>query len=209
MDSNASTSANVLVWPKRVLSADDLRRHLTSQRELLLLPRTVITPLAADELKAKGVRVVWEKPKAEQAAPRGTWLVGQEKSDGTSAAAIDALVHEGFTLRISEIAGPKCIRQFAEQVIMDQTVGILFYGDPGVACCIANKVAGIRAVAVFNAAQVTQAKTTLGANLFAMNTAGLTYFEVRQMLRSIISDAAKGCDRIATLLQELDGHAHR
>jgi len=210
MDSNASTSANVLVWPKRVLSADDLRRHLTSQRELLLLPRTVITPLAADELKAKGVRVSWETPKPKQsAAVTGKWLVAGEKSDATGAAAIQALERDGITLIPSEIGGPACLRRFAETVVANQAAGILFYGDPGVACCIANKVAGIRAVAVFNAAQVTQAKTTLGANLFAMNTAGLTYFEVRQMLRSIVSEAAKGCDRIATLLQELDGHAHR
>jgi hypothetical protein len=38
----------------------------------------------------------------------------------------------------------------------------------------------------------------LGANLFAIEMPGRTFFEFRQMLKSI-----------AKVLQELDGHAHR
>src|SRR6516162_720780 len=99
MSGNGEIDGQVLCWPRRVLSADDLRRHLTSQRELWLLPRTVITPLAADELKARGVRVSWQVPKAaETTAPKGTWGWAQEKSDPLVEAAVKALQGEGIPL---------------------------------------------------------------------------------------------------------------
>src|SRR2546421_371670 len=87
----------VLCWPRRVLSADDLRRHLTSQRELQLLPRTIVTPLAADELKARGIRVTWQAPKpaAEKA---GGWGYAQERPDAAVAAAVQALKRDGTRL---------------------------------------------------------------------------------------------------------------
>ena len=93
MKDTPQTTTGVLCWPKRLLSADDLRRHLTSQRELLLLPRTVITPLAADELRAKGVTISWQVPTAKgNATPKqGTWCYAQEKHDAMILSAIKAI----------------------------------------------------------------------------------------------------------------------
>jgi hypothetical protein len=81
MSGTPQNSPVVLCWPKRLLSADDLRVHLTSQREVLVLPRTVITPLAADELKAKGIRIRWQVPAAlDKAAPKqGAWCYAQAR----------------------------------------------------------------------------------------------------------------------------------
>ena len=41
----------VLRWTGKLLSADDLRRHLKGQRELIVQRQTIVTPLAVDELK--------------------------------------------------------------------------------------------------------------------------------------------------------------
>ena len=46
----------VLRWTGKLLSADDLRRHWTGQRELIVLGQAIVTPLAVDELKKHGVR---------------------------------------------------------------------------------------------------------------------------------------------------------
>ena len=48
---NASANANVLRWPGRLLTAEDLRRHLNGHDELILPPSAIITPLAAEELR--------------------------------------------------------------------------------------------------------------------------------------------------------------
>jgi hypothetical protein len=85
---------------------------------------------------------------------------------------------------------------------------VLFCTDPGLACCLANKVPGVRAVAVGTVAQAARALARLGANLLVVEAAGRTYFECRQILR--LCGAGAACPpEVAAILRELDGHAHR
>lgn len=198
------SSTGVLCWPKRLLSADDLRRHLNGQRELVLLPKTIVTPLAADELRAKNVRLRWETPSATPVAPAAQWFYAQEKPETLVVSAVRALERDGIVLALVE-GSP---RTLAEILIANYRGGICFTADPATVACIANKVAGVRAVAVVNVAQTRRSKKNLGANLFAIETPGPTFFELRQMLRIIVEEAPCPAD-FAKTLQELDGHAHR
>ncbi|MBI3822501.1 MAG: hypothetical protein HY289_07455 [Planctomycetes bacterium] len=197
----------VLCWPKKLLSADDLRRHLTSQGELLLLPRTIITPLAADELKAKGVRVRFETAKAQETiSAKGAWFVAQEKSDALIAAAVKSVERDGIVLTGLEFT---TARKIAEALVAKKAGVVVFCSDPATVCCIANKIAGVRAAAVGNMMQTSKAKKNLGANLFAIEMPGPTFFELRQMLRTIVAIVPSCSECVAKTLQELDGHAHR
>lgn len=211
MTPNISTS--VLCWPNKVLSADDLRRHLTSQRELLLLPRTIITPLALDELKAKGIRIQWQaSPGLNEAKPgdRTTkWFYAQENVDTMIAVLTQALARDGIALTPFEMANGPWIVRLAERIMTNNAGGIAFVREPALTCCIANKIAGIRAAAAHSVPNVTSIKKTLGANLYAIDHVGKTFFELRQMLRAITADAPKCGDDLAKTLQELVGHAHR
>jgi hypothetical protein len=75
---------------------------------------------------------------------------------------------------------------------------------------VANKVAGLRAVTAVTVGQAARATRTLGANLIAVEMPGRTFFEVRQILRTLCTSALPACpDGVACTLQELDGHAHR
>ena len=208
MKDTQQTITGVLTWPKRLLSADDLRRHLTSQRELLLLPRTVITPLAADELRAKGVTIRWQESKAkDDTTPKqGAWCYAQETADTMIHSAIKALERDGLTLTPLEYNGP---RKLAETIVTSQLGGIVFCGDPASVCCIANKIAGMRAAAVVNVAQVNRSRKNLGATLYAIEMPGRSFFEVRQLLRAIVAGSPSCPEKIAQVLKELDGHAHR
>jgi hypothetical protein len=85
---------------------------------------------------------------------------------------------------------------------------VLFCRDAGLACCIANKVPGVRAAAVWTVEQAERALEQMGANLLVVEMAERTYFECKEMLRL----CCKGADcplNVACILQELDGHAHR
>lgn len=85
---------------------------------------------------------------------------------------------------------------------------VLFCRDAGLACCIANKVPGVRAAAVWTVTQAARALQQLGANLLAVEMAERTYFECKEILRLCCAGGA--CPpQIACVLQELDGHAHR
>jgi hypothetical protein len=65
----ATSVANgeVLRWTSQVVSAEDLRQALKGHRELVLPARAVITPLAAEQIRANGIRIsrgVMEEPPA-------------------------------------------------------------------------------------------------------------------------------------------------
>jgi hypothetical protein len=86
---------------------------------------------------------------------------------------------------------------------------VLFCKDAGLACCVANKVPGVRAVAVAGVGQAVRALQNLGANLVVVEMAGRTYYECRELLR-LCRDHTSACPPgLACVLQELDGHAHR
>jgi hypothetical protein len=86
---------------------------------------------------------------------------------------------------------------------------VLFCHDAGLACCVANKVPGVRAAAVWTVAQATRAVSQLGANLLVVEMEGRTYFECKELLRLCCDGAAACPPGVACVLQELDGHAHR
>jgi len=85
---------------------------------------------------------------------------------------------------------------------------VLFCRDACLACCIANKVPGVRAAAVSTVTQAARALEQLGANLLVVEMAERTYFECKELLR-LCCDGASCPPGVACILQELDGHAHR
>jgi hypothetical protein len=86
---------------------------------------------------------------------------------------------------------------------------VLFCDDAGLACCVANKVPGVRAASVGGVGQARRALRVLGANLLVVEMAGRTYYECRELLR-LCHEHPSACPAgLACVLQELDGHAHR
>lgn len=112
---------------------------------------------------------------------------------------------------LPECNGEPCewVRQVAECLRSGRCrTAVLFCRDAGLSCCIANKVPGVRAAAVWTVGQAARALEQLGANLLVVEMSDRTYFECREMLRLCCAGAA--CPPgVACVLQELDGHAHR
>src|SRR5207245_843957 len=82
---------------------------------------------------------------------------------------------------------------------------IVFCLDPLLVCCVANKVKGIRAAAIVSAAQAKRAVTGLGVNFLALEIGKLTFFELRQIVRSICASPAACPVTVAGTLKELEG----
>jgi hypothetical protein len=208
----------VLHWPGRVLTAGDLRTSLNGHREVLLAPGTLVTPLAADELKANGIRIVRETPVPSPkpaAMESGLWGYAEERPHPLVQSAVQSLQRERLPLRPLQPEGKAadCLwaRAVAECVAHGECRGgVVFCQDPALVCCVANKVAGLRAAAANTVAQATRATLTLGANLLVVEMPGRTFFEVRQILRTLCACGGPDCPPgVACTLRELDGHAHR
>jgi ribose 5-phosphate isomerase RpiB len=211
---DAAAGAHVLRWPGRVLTAEALGECLNGYRELIVAPRTVVTPLAAEQLRANGVRLARQAIE-ERAEEKPRWGVAQERPQSVVASAIQALRREGIGLQELDPGGDASAagwaRAIAECVARGECRGgIVFCQDPGLVCCVANKLPGLRSVAVVTVTQAARATLTLGANLVAVEMPGRTYFEVRQILRILCTPGEPTCPPVvACTLQELDGHAHR
>lgn len=227
---NANGEGQVLHWPGQVLCADDLRRHLNGRRELVVSSRAIITPLAAEELRDRGVQVRrQDEEKSATAKPGSSWVLAQEKADSLVVSVVRALARDG--LQITEWSseprptgsseprpsgsGEKIPAHWAQMLAQSLRRGeccgvVVFCQDPGLVCCVANKVAGVRAVPVVSVAQAARSTLSLAANLLAVEMPGRTFFEVRQILRTVYRAGRGDCPQeVATILQELDGHAHR
>ena len=211
--SDADANGHVLHWPGRVLAADDLRRSLNGHREVVLAPAAVVTPLAGEHLRAAGIPV-----RRREAAPRpaegACWGYAQDRPHPLVASAVQALGRDGVHVAELPAAGGSLLCRWAHAVAArvargDCRGGVLFCDDPGLVCCVANKLPGLRAAAAWTVAQAVRAATTLNANLVSVEMPGRTFFEVRQILRTLCAATAACPEGVAGTLQELDGHAHR
>jgi hypothetical protein len=211
---NGSTDSEVLRWPGQVLTAEDLRRTLNGHHELIVTPRAIITPLASEELRTNGVRITRQTEEKRGTTPQA-WGYGQDRPHPVIRSAVQSLERDGLALKELPANGDQAACRWARAVADcigggRCRSGIVFCQDPGLLCCVANKVPGLRAVAILTAAHAARAMLSLGANLVAVEMPGRTYFEVRQILRAVCHSESPACPPgAACILQELDGHAHR
>jgi ribose 5-phosphate isomerase RpiB len=142
------------------------------------------------------------------------WGFGQDRPYHMLDAALQAVRREGIAVRELSAASVSTAgwAKAVAQCVADGTCrgGVVFCEDPGLVCCVANKVTGLRAVPVVTVAQAVRATLSLGANLLAVEMPGRTFFEMRQVMRILCCGEGPKCPEvIAGLLRELDGDAHR
>jgi ribose 5-phosphate isomerase RpiB len=221
---NSNGSADVLRWPGKIVTAEGLRQSLNGERQLAVVPGTVITPSAVDHLKANGVSLVRgeasPRPHTEKKESKSNWGFLSERSDPVVSNVVQALKRDGVDLQEIQASAVrtdgKCetaacglARRAAEIVTAGECKGVVIFGsDPGLACCIANKVQGIRATAVASAAQAGRAVNGLGANVLTFELGKMTFFEMRQILRCVCGSATCCSEVVAQVIQELEGPCH-
>lgn len=199
-----------LLWTGRVLSAEDLR-DLNGHAEVLLSPRTVVTPMALDQLRAQGVRIVRRADETPgQSTGSSDWGIAQEKPDALVTSAIRSLEREGVRFKTIAASGDSPCRwgrALADCVARgDCCGGVGFAADPGLISCIANKVKGLRAAAVCSVPQAKRAIAALAANLIVVEMPGRTLFEIKQILKCVCAGGACPPETIAILRELEDAH---
>ncbi|MFO0876468.1 MAG: RpiB/LacA/LacB family sugar-phosphate isomerase [Gemmataceae bacterium] len=142
------------------------------------------------------------------------WGYGFDRDHAMVQAAVRMLMREQVALRPLHCPPGDAACHWAKSVAHCLATGecqggVLFCADPGLVACVANKVPGIRAVPVTTVNQCARATLTLAANLLVVEMPGRTFFEIRQILRTLVTNGAACPDGVACTLRELDGHAHR
>ena len=137
----------------------------------------MVTPLAAEELRSCGVEL--EVQREENATPARSWGCAQERCYVVVQSALQALQREEILLHSLPVIEGDQLARWARTIgdcvaRGDCCGGVVFCQDPGLVCCVANKVPGLRAVAVTTVAQAARASLSLGANLLAVEMPGRT-----------------------------------
>jgi ribose 5-phosphate isomerase RpiB len=194
-----------------------LRQRLNGETAIALSERAIITPLAAEHLADRGIRIVQRKEELQEATSekRAGWAIAQQRTLPLVEAAVGSLKREGVSLEElthdQSMSACQWAAVLAKSVANGQRVGVIaFCEEPGLVCCVANKIKGIRGVVVYTPGQAARAVSTLAVNFVAIEMPGRTLFELRQILRTICSPRSVAClEPLASTLRELDGDAHR
>jgi hypothetical protein len=152
----AKSDGRVLRWSDRVVSAEALSRSLNGHNELLVPSRAIITPLAAEQLRAKGIKITRQTSEV-QSTSAARWGYAQDRPHPVVQSAVQALARDALPLRelpSQEKDTPwRWARAVAECVARGECQGgVLFCQDAALVCCVANKVSGLRAVGNYGAA---------------------------------------------------------
>jgi hypothetical protein len=171
-----------------VITAALLEERGISFGPIVIGAKSVLTPSAIEFLAKR--KVDWRRVPANDGAPglRGKWLVIVTRSTPAVSAALDSIAQDAGTEWNRELAG--CHREAATRAVGALCRGecdavVVFTGKPEAAVCRANRNPNVRAAAVTTVTQVKTLRQHLGANLFAVDPAERTAFELRSLLREL------------------------
>ncbi len=169
-------------------------------RTLRIGPGTVVTPLARDHLRRRGIAVLVGLPESARIEQAGEWAfsIGEKAESGAVHALRRALAEDPRAWY--EL--PSGLAESVDWLLGDPRRGALFITtEPAIAVWKACQVPGIRSATVHEPAEVHSASGTLGINLLVVNPTGKSISWVRQLA---VAFRQGGAPRAPDLLVEED-----
>jgi hypothetical protein len=157
------------------------QRHLATLprdcRELRVAAGTVVTPLARDELKRRGIVLTVAWSDSRKSRGRGTWGFAIEGGSGVAQAFRTALLQESNAWREIGDSG----QAIAWVAAAPDRAAIAVVPEASVVTWRACSSHGVRAATVGQVEAVARAVRHLGANFLVVEPAGQSIFTLKQM----------------------------
>ena len=178
-----ATPAGDLILQARVVALADVEDHLEGTRRIVVRRSAVITPSVRDELRRRNIALVFQKTNETSSSPAAARLVlvaTGKRFDPAPLAA--ALGRDGIEAKVRR---SDCLIRATDELAADLTdqrrLGLLATTYPGVALCLANRHAGVRAVQPDGPGSLADDVASLGANLLVVNPERSGTFALRKM----------------------------
>jgi hypothetical protein len=176
-----------------VITGELLEQRLNgnSQRTIRIGPKAVLTPSARDFLKQRNIEWTRLEKNAAPATNSGIWKAIVASSTPALASALDEIGKTAGTRWERELSGDatEAATAAVSALCRGEAVGVaVFAGNAAAVACRANRNAKVRAAVVWSVRCVEAAKRQIGSNLIAVDPAGKSYFELRNLVRAFAAD---------------------
>lgn len=190
----SAASSRLTVFPERLLALRHVEGLARPVGEIQITPGTVITPLARDELKRRGIVVRWvSRREVETVRQTGEWGFVIDGDLGVLLALRRTWLDEPHPWR--ELSAPGDAARWVAEA--PERGAIVVTDEGALAAWRANQVAGVRATCVESGASLLRAIETLGLNLLVVEPAGKPLPLLKQLATTFRS---AGAPRVPTTL---------
>lgn len=186
----AASDAGVLI-ADQIITQDVLAAVPPGTRRVRIAPRAIITPSARDALRTRNIEFVRDTGSSASSA-----VVRWQLLQTVAVPQVDKLTAEATSTGTAwdrRLLGlpAEAARQGVSALCRAEAAGVLVLSsEPELVVCLANRNDKVRAAVASGPACVTRIRKSLGANLLAINPAGHSYFELKNLLRAIASGGA-------------------
>ena len=186
-----------LIVERRVVTLADLPERLDGVRRVVVPPGAVVTPSVRDALHRRHLPLIFGTPTTQASAgsPRVILMTLGAKHD--PAPLVKDLAGEGFAVEPRRV---DCLiaatDQLAGELRPGGTLGVLLTGHAAAALCLANRLAGVRAVRAATVEGVSADAEAVGANLLVVDPAAQGSFPTRQMVLRFLRTGPWECPQV-------------
>jgi hypothetical protein len=185
-----------LVLNNRLVTMEQVAGRLDAVRRIVVSREAVVTPAVRDELIRRGIVLACVDSSNGQAKPiRLAMIVMGTKFDPASLVAV--LARDGIRVEHSTL---NCIiastEQLAAEVAGPDTLGVLLTRHTAAGLCLANRLAGVRAITGCEASTVATAAAAVGANLLVTDPGAGTFFQLKQMVTEFCRGGVRDCPAV-------------
>lgn len=188
-----------LALSDRVVTLSLLEGRLAGLRKLVVSPTSLVTPAVRDELARRNVELI-------------VGLSARESAKATVQLRLVLVTHgrrfDPAGLLAALRSSPMAIEHHAKDCIMatsdllaaevarPNTLGAVLTRHTAAAMCVANRLAGVRAVLGLDAGTLTAVAEAVGANVLVADPAGGSLFWLKRLLETFCAGGVRECPEV-------------
>ena len=183
-------NGSAVSFSDRVITGDLLSENVNGPGVIQIASKAILTPSARDWLRGRKVEVVRGETKT-QAATSARWLaVVHSGSESVLSVLDDAARSVSLKTETVESAAAAARRATLDLRSGNAHGVVAFSTVADTVACLANREACSRAAAVGNVSGARRVQNSMGCNLFVIDASGLSFFELRNILKSVFAGGA-------------------
>ncbi len=172
---------------EQVVTQALLAEAINGSNQIRVGPKAILTPSARDFVKQRNIKIIRETAAGKPSAQR--WQVIVTKANPSITAAVAALPELGVTadLRLTGLPAEAATQATSALCRGEAAQVVVFSDQPELVACLANRNDKIRAAAATNPAAVDRVRTSMQANLIAIDPGTKNTFELKTLLKAFAS----------------------